>query len=70
MKSKICERLIPLNRANHQWDIEFWQSQSPEIRFGTNWDLVVDSYRIKGKKINANTLRLHRTVESIKLRKG
>ena len=65
-KRKIWERLIPLSKATHNWDIDFWQSQKPEVRFRTAWSLVVDSYKLKGKKINANTFRLQRSVENIK----
>jgi hypothetical protein len=69
-KVEIWERLIPLDQSNHQWDIDFWQAQKPEARFNANWSLVVDSHRLKGKKIHANTFRLQRTIEIIKHRKG
>lgn len=65
-KRKVWERIVPLSMAKRDWDIEFWQSQKPEVRFRTTWNLVADLYRIRGKKINADTLRLQRTVENIK----
>lgn len=64
-KGGIWERLIPLSKAKRYWDIDFWQSQKPEVPFRATWSLVVDSYKIRGKKINANTLRLQRTIENI-----
>ena len=65
-KRKVWERLIPLSKATNNWDIDFWQSQKPEVRFRTAWSLVVDSYKLKGKKTDANTFRLQRSVENIK----
>jgi hypothetical protein len=69
-KSKIWERLIPLSKTNRGWDIDFWQSQKPEVRFRAVWNLAVDFYRIRGEKINANTLRLQRTIENIEQTPG
>lgn len=63
---KIWERIVPLSRAGRSWDIKFWQSQSPTTRFIATWKMVEDFYRIRGKRINANSLRLQRSVENIK----
>ena len=65
-EGKIWERMVPLAMANRDGDIKFWQSQKPKVRFRATWNLVADLYRIRGKKINADTLRLQRTVENIK----
>lgn len=69
-KRKVWERIVPLSMVKRDWDIEFWQSQKPEVRFRATWNLVADFYRIRGKKINADTLRLQRTVENIKQTQG
>ncbi|MFH1856342.1 MAG: hypothetical protein ABH836_03815 [Candidatus Omnitrophota bacterium] len=63
---KIWERLVPLSEATREWDVDFWQSRKAELRFLTAWGMVADYYKIKGKKIGKNTLRLQRTVEHIK----
>ncbi len=65
-KKKIWARIVPLSKVKRDWDILFWQSQKPQVRFLATWSLVIDSYRLKGKKINADTFRLQRSVENIK----
>ncbi|MFH1246134.1 MAG: hypothetical protein V1662_06600 [Candidatus Omnitrophota bacterium] len=68
MKKKVWERITPLSKAGRAWDIDFWQAQKPEQRFRAVTSMVIDSYRIRGKKINADTFRLQRLVENIKQR--
>jgi hypothetical protein len=65
-RKKIWERVIPLSKSDRKWDIDFWQAQSSKARFYATWSLVVDFYRLKGKKVDENTLRLRRSVENIK----
>lgn len=66
MRKRIWERIIPLSKATREWDIEFWQAQSASVRFRVAFDMLRDFYRLKGKKINAYTFRLQRSVENIK----
>jgi hypothetical protein len=63
---KIWERIVPLSKADRSWDIQFWQAQSASVRFVAAFDMLKDFYRLKGKRINANTFRLQRSVENIK----
>lgn len=63
---KVWERIVPLTKTDRKWDIDFWQAQSPSIRFKATWLMLIDYYRIRGKKIHGNMLRLQRTVENIK----
>lgn len=65
-RKKIWERVVPISKADRSWDIKFWQTQSPSSRFRAAFSMLEDFYRIKGKKINANTFRLPRSVEDIK----
>jgi hypothetical protein len=63
---KIWERIVPLSKADRSWYIQFWQAQSASVRFVAAFDMLKDFYRLKGKRINANTFRLQRSVENIK----
>jgi hypothetical protein len=65
-RRKIWERIVPLSKTTRDWDIQFWQAQKPEARFRAAWSLVVDFYRIRGRKIDANTFRLQRASEYLK----
>jgi hypothetical protein len=63
---KIWERIIPLSRAGRSFDIQFWQAQSASKRFIAAFDMLKYYYQLKGKRINAYTFRLQRTVENLK----
>lgn len=63
---KIWERIGPISKADRSFDIKFWQAQSAGMRFRAAFDMVQDFYRLKGKRINAYTFRLQRTIENIK----
>ncbi|MDP3732402.1 MAG: hypothetical protein Q8R31_05180 [Candidatus Omnitrophota bacterium] len=63
---KIWERITPLSKVDRSFDIEFWQAQSASVRFRAAFDMLKDFYRLKGKKTNAYTFRLQRTVENLK----
>jgi len=65
-RKKIWERIVPLSKLDRKWDIDFWQAQSSKARFYATQVLVVDFYRLKGKKVDENTLRLRRSIENIK----
>lgn len=63
---KVWERMVPLSKIGRDWDIDFWQAQTPGIRFSVTWRMVADFYQVKGRKIDGNILRLQRTVETFK----
>jgi len=66
MKKKIWERIVPISKADRSFDIEFWQAQGARVRFRVAFDMLKDFYRMRGKKINAHTFRLQRSVENLK----
>lgn len=55
------ERVGRIEDMDRSFDLEFWQSQSDAARLAAAWDLVVQSFIIKGKDVSE--LRLQRTVE-------
>ena len=63
---KIWERIGPISKAGRRFDIEFWQAQSAGSRFRATFDCLKDFYRLRGKKTNAHTFRLQRTIENLK----
>lgn len=61
---------MPVSKVSRSFDIEFWQAQSAGIRFRVTFDMLKDFYRLRGKRINAHTFRLQRSVESLKQAPG
>ncbi len=57
------ERTGKIEELDRSFDVQFWQAQPPAERLAAGWQLVVDSYRIKGKDLSE--LRLQRTVETL-----
>ncbi|MCM8799194.1 MAG: hypothetical protein NC900_00485 [Candidatus Omnitrophica bacterium] len=66
VKKKIWEKIVPISKSDRSFDIKFWQAQGPNLRFRVAFDMLKDFYRLKGKKINAHTFRLQRSVENLK----
>ena len=62
MRTGFMERTGKIEEMDRRFDLIFWQTQSDEARLETTWELVVESYLIKGK--NQDELRLQRSVES------
>lgn len=62
---KIWERIVLLSKADKSFDIRFWQAQSPTVRFQVAQEMTKDYYKIKGKKITANTFRLRKDIERL-----
>lgn len=60
-KSKFVERKGKLEDLDRSFDIEFWQSQSPQQRFNATWELIVHAWKVKGGDVRQ--LRLQRSVE-------
>ncbi len=66
MRKKIWEKITPVSKADRSFDIEFWQAQNASMRFRVTFDMLRDFYRLKGKKVNAHTFRLQRSIENLK----
>lgn len=64
MRTGFMERTGKIEEMDRRFDLIFWQTQSDEARLEATWELVVESYLIKGK--NPDELRLQRSVESLK----
>ena len=47
-----------------QAGLQYWQEQSPQIRFIATWKAVDDYYKMKG--CNGYKRRLQRTIQNIK----
>ena len=62
MNSTIMEKRGRLEDLDRSFDIEFWQSQTPQARFQAAWEMVLYVAQIKG--IDVRQLRLQRSVEN------
>lgn len=62
-RGTIAWRSVPLEKANRDFDLNFWQSQSPSARFAAAWELVEDAWAIKGRP--AHELQLQRTAHHL-----
>lgn len=58
--------MVPLEKADRSFDIEFWQAQSATKRFNAAFSMLEDYYRTRGKKIGKNTFRLQKNVERLR----
>ncbi len=67
-KRQITERLVKRGEAEKDFDREFWKKAGTDAKFDAAWEMVVESYLFKGKDVEE--LRLQRTVECLKRRKG
>ena len=58
----MIERMGKLEDLDSSFDIEFWQSLTPQARFEAMWELIVQAEKIKGRDVRQ--LRLQRSVEN------
>jgi hypothetical protein len=58
----MIERGGKLEDLDRSFDIEFWQSLTPQARFEAMWELIVQAEKIKGRDVRQ--LRLDRSVEN------
>ncbi len=58
-RSNVTWRSAPLEEADRDFDLHFWQSQAPAARFAAAWELVQTVWSIKGRP--DHELRLQRT---------
>ncbi|HEV7698603.1 MAG TPA: hypothetical protein VGO43_00090 [Pyrinomonadaceae bacterium] len=50
-------------RPDREFDVQFWQGLTSEVRANAVWEMVVDHWEMEGK--DPDELRLQRSVESI-----
>lgn len=62
----VMEGLSHIDELDRSFDIEFWQRQDSNARFGAAWELVVFAHKRKGQ--DESELRLQRTIESLEPR--
>ena len=62
-KNKFFENVTTLSEAD-SFNIEYWQAQSPQIRFSAVWKTIDEFYKMRG--INGYKYRLQRSVQHIK----
>lgn len=68
VQSVFLERRGKISELDRSFDLDFWQSQSPEARFDATWELVVHYARVKG--LDVRQLRLQRSVENFQRQRG
>jgi hypothetical protein len=61
MGTEFMERTGKIENLDRSFDLKFWQAQSDSDRLAAGWELVRQSYLVKGKDVSE--LRLQRTVE-------
>ena len=62
MKRVFLERKGKINELDRSFDLQFWQSQSPDARFAAVWELIVHANKVKDKDVRQ--LRLQRSIEN------
>ena len=62
MQGKFVERKGKLEDLDRSFDLEFWQTQTPQARSDAAWELVVHAAKVKGQDVRQ--LRLQRSVEN------
>jgi len=60
-RGNVMWRSVPLEEADRDFDLHFWQSQPPAARFAAAWELVQTAWSIKGRPDHEHELRLQRT---------
>ena len=68
MEQAVFERYGKIPELDRSFDLKFWQTRSDAEKFAAAWELVVDSYLIKGKDVGE--LRLQRSVERFQRTSG
>ena len=64
----VMSRLVRIEDAGRSFDIEFWQRQGDAAIFRAAWDMVVQSYKLKGKDVRE--LSFQRSVVNFQRRSG
>jgi hypothetical protein len=63
---QVTGRLVTRGEEEKEFDREFWRTAGHEARFAAAWQMVVESFLMRGK--DAGELRLQRDVETIRRR--
>jgi hypothetical protein len=58
-------RIVEMDR---KFDVEFWQRQGSEAIFAAAWQMVIDSFELKGK--HAAELEFQRSVEAFRRKRS
>ncbi len=62
MKREFIEHRGKIEDLDRSFDLEFWQSQTPQARFVAAWELIEHAWRVKGNHVRK--LRLQRSIET------
>jgi hypothetical protein len=62
MKSGFMERRGKIADLDRSFDLQFWQSQTPQARFEAAWELTLHAWRVGDNDVPQ--LRLQRSVET------
>ncbi len=62
MRNGFVERKGIIAELDRSFDLEFWSSQSPEIRFKVTWEMILHAWRVKGNSVRQP--RIQRSVET------
>jgi hypothetical protein len=60
-------RLVPIEKAGREFDVEFWQKLGPEAILRAAWEMVVTAEQLKSPDAD---LRLQRNVAVLKPLRG
>ena len=67
-RGAVMWRAVPLDRADRDFDLIFWQAQPPAARFAAAWELVQDAWTMKCRP--THELRLQRTAHHLERLSG
>ena len=68
MRTAFMERKGKLEELDRSFDFQFWQAQSPQVRFAAMWELILHAEKVKGQDVCQ--LRLLRSVETFQRQPG
>ena len=60
----VMERIGKVRESDRSFDMEFWQRQGSSAIFAAAWQMVVETWRWKGR--SESELEFQRSVESLK----
>jgi hypothetical protein len=61
-RTGFVERKGKIAELDRTFDLKFWLSQPPRVRFDATWELIQHAWGVKGNDVRQ--LRLHRTIET------
>ncbi len=63
MRTGFTERKVRIEELDRLFDLKFWKAQKDSDKFDAAWELVVNSFIIKGKDVRE--LRLQRNIRPL-----